>query len=83
MDRDEAKILSTDDYSYTSFWKGNLSPYLETIDIDGHSITSHDSFHSVEDAGGWDHNESTQVDMILSKSICNFNKKIKFVILIH
>jgi len=31
---DEAKTLSTDDYSSSSFWKGTLPPYREIIDID-------------------------------------------------
>ena len=83
LDRDEAKILTTDHYSSNLFWKGNLSSYLETIDIIENLTISPDSFHSVEDDEEQDHNESTQEDMTLSKNIFNFNKKIKFVIFIH
>jgi len=31
---DEATTLSTDDYSSSSFWKGTLPSFCETIDID-------------------------------------------------
>jgi hypothetical protein len=51
VDSYEAKTLSTDDYSSSSFWKGTLPPYRETIDIDGNSIFSPDRFHSIEDDG--------------------------------
>jgi hypothetical protein len=49
LDSDEAKALSTDDYSSSSFWKGILPPYRELIDIDDNSLASRDSFHSIED----------------------------------
>ncbi len=75
LDSDEAKTLSTDDYSSSSFWKGTLPPYRETIDIDDSSIASPESFHSIEDGGGRDDNQSTQDDMILSSSIVNLNIK--------
>jgi len=73
LDSDEAKTLSTDDYSSSSFWKGTLPPYRENIDNDDNSIASPDSFHSIEDDGERDGNQSTQDDMILSKSIVNLN----------
>jgi hypothetical protein len=50
-----------------------LLPYRETIDNDDHSIASRDSFHSIEDYGERDGNQSTQDDMILSDSIVNVN----------
>jgi hypothetical protein len=40
------------------FWKGTLPPYRETIDIDDNSIASPDSFHSIEDDGERDGNQS-------------------------
>jgi len=49
-----------------------LPPYRETIDIDDNSIASRDSFHSIDDEER-DGNQSTQDDMILSKSIVNLN----------
>ena len=70
LDSDEAKTLSTDDYSSSSIWKGTLPPYRETIDNDDNSIASRDSFHSIEDNGERD---GTQDDMILSNSIVNLN----------
>jgi len=73
LDSDEAKTLSTDDYSSSSFWKGTLPPYRETIDNDDNSIASRDSFHSIEDDKEMDGNQSTQDDMILSDSIVNLN----------
>ncbi len=73
LDSDEAKTLSTEDYSSSSFWKGTLPPYRETIDIDDNSITSPDSFHSIEDDKETDGNQFTQDDMILSGSIVNLN----------
>jgi hypothetical protein len=66
---------STDDYSSSSFWKGTLPLYRETIDIDDNSITAPDSFHSIEDDGERDDYQSTQDDMILSSSIVNLNIK--------
>ena len=75
LDSDEAKTLSTDNYSSSSFWKGTLPPYRETIDIDDNSIASPNSFHSIEDGGERDGNQSTQDDMILSGSIANLNIK--------
>lgn len=75
LDSDEAKTLSTDDYSSSSFWKGTLPPYRETIDNDDNSIASRDSFHSIEDDGERDGNQATQDDMILSDSIVNLNIK--------
>ena len=69
------KSLSTDDYSSSSFWKGTLPPYRETIDNDYNSIASPNSFHSIEDDGDRDGNQSTQDDMILSNSIVNLNIK--------
>jgi hypothetical protein len=72
LDSDEAKTLSTDDYSSSSFWKGILPPYRETIDIDDNSIASPDSFHSIEDDGERGGNP-TQDEMILSDSIGNLN----------
>jgi len=75
LDIDEAKTLSTDDYSSSSFWKGTLPPYRETIDNDDNSIASPDSFHSIDDDGERDGNQSTQDDMILSGSIVNLNIK--------
>ena len=51
LDSDKAKILPTDKYSSSSFWKGNLPPYRETIDSDDSSIASLDSFQSIEDEG--------------------------------
>jgi hypothetical protein len=62
LDSDEAKTLSTDDYSTSSFWKGALPPYRETIDNEDNSIASPDSFHSIEDDGERDINQSTQDD---------------------
>jgi hypothetical protein len=52
-----------------------LPTYRETIDSDDNSIASPDSFHSIEDDGERDGNQSTQDDMILSKSIVNLNIK--------
>ena len=75
LDSDEAKTLSTDDYSSSSFWKGTLPPYRETIDNDDNSIASRDSFHLIEDDGERDGNQATQDDMILSDSIVNLNIK--------
>ena len=45
--------------------KGALPPYRETIDNDDNSIASPDSFHSIEDDGERDDNQSAQDDMIL------------------
>jgi hypothetical protein len=73
LDSDEAETLSTDNYSSSSFWKGTLPTYRETIDSDDNSIASPDSFHSIEDDGERDGNQSTQDDMILSNSIVNLN----------
>ena len=73
LDSDEAKALSTEDYSSSSFWKGTLPPYRETIDIDDNSIASPDSFHSIDDDEEREGNQSTQDDMILSNSIVNLN----------
>jgi hypothetical protein len=73
LDSDEAKTLSTDNYSSSSFWKGALPPYRKTIDNDYNSIASPVSFHSIEDDGDRDGNQSTQDDMILSNSIVNLN----------
>jgi len=75
LDSDEAKTPSTDNYSSSSFWKGTLPPYRETIDIDGNSIASPDSFHSIEDDDEMGGNQSTQYDMFLSNSIVNLNIK--------
>ena len=75
LDSDEAKTLSTDNYSSSSFWKGTLPPYLELIDSDDNSIASPNSFHSIEDDGERDGNQATQDDMILSDSIVNLNIK--------
>ena len=47
-------------------------PYL---DNDDNSIASRDSFHSIEDDGERDGNQSTQDGMILSGSIVNLNIK--------
>jgi hypothetical protein len=47
-----------------------MKPYRETID---NSIASPNSFHSIEDDGERDGNQSTQDDMILSDSIGNLN----------
>ena len=71
LDSDEANTLSTDNYSSSSFWKGNLPPYRETIDNDDNSIASPDSFHSIEEDEGREGDPSTQDDMILSRSIVN------------
>jgi hypothetical protein len=46
-----------------------LPPYRETIDKDDSSISSPDSFHSIEDDGQKDGNQSTPYNMILSNSI--------------
>jgi hypothetical protein len=73
LDSDEAKTLSTDNYSSSSFWKGTLPPYRELIDNDDNSIASTDSFHSIEDDRKRDVNQSTQDNMILSGSIVNLN----------
>ena len=73
LDSDEAKTLPTDNYSSSSFWKGTLPPYRETIDSDDNSIASPNSFHSIEDDGERDGNQSTQDDMILSGRIVNLN----------
>ncbi len=75
LDGGETETLSTDDYSSSSFWKGTLPPYRETVDNDDNSIASRDSFHSIEDDAERDRNQSTQNDMILSKSIVNLNIK--------
>ncbi len=75
LDSDEAKTLSPDNYSSSSFWKGTLPAYRKTIDIDDNSIASPDSFHSIEDDGERYRNQSTQDDMILSNSIVNLNIK--------
>jgi hypothetical protein len=75
LDSHEAKTLSTDDYSSSSFWKGTLPPYRETIDNDDNSIASRDSFHSIEDDGERDGNQATQDDMILSDSMVLLNIK--------
>jgi len=40
LDSDESKTLYIDNYSLSSFWKGTLPPYRETIDIDDNSFTS-------------------------------------------
>ncbi len=53
--------------------EGALPPYRETFDSDYNSIASPDSFHSIEDDGDRDGNQSTQDDMILSNSIVNLN----------
>ena len=50
-------------------------PYREIIDIDNNSVASPNSFHSVDDGGERDGNQSTQDDMILSNSIVNLNMK--------
>ena len=73
LDSDEAKALSADNVSSSSFWKGTLPPYRETIDNDDNSIASPNSFHSIEDDKETDGNQSTQDDMILSDSIVNLN----------
>ena len=52
-----------DNYSSSSFWKGTLPTYRETIDNDDNSIASPDIFHSIEDDGETDGNESTQDDI--------------------
>ena len=70
LDSDEAKTLSTDNYSSR---KGTLPPYRETIDNDDNSIASPDSFHSIDDDEEREGNQSTQDDMILSTSIVNLN----------
>ena len=75
LDSDEAKTLSTDDYSSSSFWKGALPPYRETIDNDDYSITSPDSFHSIDDEEERDDNQSTQDDVILSIIFVDLNIK--------
>ena len=75
LDSDEAKTLSTHNYSSSSFWKGTLPPYRESIDSDDNSIASRDSFHSIEDDGERNGNQATQDDMILSDSIVNLNIK--------
>ena len=62
-----------DNYSSSSFWKGTLPAYRETIYSDDNSIASPNSFHSIEDDGERDGNQSTQDGMILSKSIVNLN----------
>ena len=74
----EAKNLSTDDFSSSFFWKGTLPPYRETIDNDNNSIASPDRFHSIDDEGERGDNQSTQEDMILSGSIANliYNKVV-------
>jgi hypothetical protein len=59
LDSDEAKTLSIDDYSSSSFWKGTSPPYREPIDNDDNSIASPDSFHSIEDDGERDVNQMT------------------------
>jgi hypothetical protein len=69
LNSDEAKTLSRDNFSSSSFWKRILPPYHETIDIDDNSIASPDSFQSIEDDGERDGNQSSQDDMILSNSI--------------
>ena len=69
---EEAKTLSADDYSSSSFWKGTLLPYRETIDSDDNSIASPNS--SIEDDGERDGNQSTQDDMILSNRTVNETK---------
>ena len=61
-------------YSSSSFWKGTLPPYRETIDSDDNSIASPNSFHSIEDDGERDGNQSTQDDMILSNRTVNETK---------
>jgi hypothetical protein len=43
------------------------------VNIDDNSIASPNSFHSIEDDGERDGNQSTQGDMILSDSIVNLN----------
>jgi hypothetical protein len=63
----------SDDYSSSSFLNGTLPPYREMIDNDDNSIASPNSFHSIEDDGERDVNQSTQQDMILSGSIVNLN----------
>jgi hypothetical protein len=75
LDSDEAKTLSTDDYSSSSFWTGTLPPYRETSDDDDNSIASRDSSYSIDDDGERDGNKATQDDMILSDSIVNLNIK--------
>ena len=75
QDGDEAKTLSTDNYSSSSFCKGTLPPYRETIGNDDNSIASPDSFHSIDDDEEREGNQSTQDDMILSNSIVNLNIK--------
>ena len=69
------ETLSTDNYSSSSFWKGTLPSYREILDIYENSIASPDSFHSIEDDGERDGNQSTQDDMIQSDSIVNLNIK--------
>jgi hypothetical protein len=57
LDSDEAKTMSKDDYSSSSFWKGALPPYRETIDIVDNSIASPESFYSIENGGERDDNQ--------------------------
>jgi len=64
LDSDEAKALSADNYSSSSFWKGTLPPYRETIDNDYNSIASPDSFHSIDDGEERNRNQSTQDDIV-------------------
>ena len=75
LDGDEAKTMSTDDHSSSSFWRGTLRAYHEIIDIDENSIASPNFFHSIDDDVERDGNQSPRDDMILSNSIVNVNIK--------
>jgi hypothetical protein len=50
-----------------------IFPLCYLIDINNSVITSPDSFHSIQDDGERDANQSTQDDMILSTCILNLN----------
>jgi hypothetical protein len=63
LESDEAETLSTDNYSSSSFWKGTLPTYRETINSDDNSIASPDSFHSIEDEG-WQSIQSRRHDSL-------------------
>jgi hypothetical protein len=75
LDSYEAQTLSSDNYSSSFFWKGTLPPYHETIDVEDNTISSTESYHSIEDDGESGGNQSTQDDMVLSNSIVNLNIK--------
>jgi hypothetical protein len=66
---------TTDNYSSRPFWRVTLPTNRETIDNENNSINSPDKFHSIEDDGEREINQSTQDDMILSNSIMNLNIK--------